>query len=47
MTRAKEGYGLCQQEKAIFIMPGGYCAKWQQAEQKSIAARREFLGGWL
>lgn len=47
MNRAKEGYGLCQQEKATFIMGGGYCSRWEQAEQKSIDARREFLGGWL
>lgn len=46
-TRAKQGFGLCQKEKATFIMPGGYCGKWEQAEEKSIQARREFLGGWL
>lgn len=48
MPRAKQGYGLCQKaEQPTFIMPGGYCGQWEQAEQKSISARREFWGGWL
>jgi hypothetical protein len=48
MTRAKEGFGLCQKaEQPTFIMPGGYCSQWDQAEPKAIKARQEFFGGFL
>lgn len=45
--QAMQGYGKCNKRASLMPMAGWSCADWEQAEARSIEARRRFFGGYL
>lgn len=41
-TLAKQGYGFCTQHEGWIPMAGCFCADWNEADPKQVAARENF-----